>query len=322
MGSRSDPETRQASLLLSGLVLTPDSALETFRERRVADKELDVAHLKRARDLLDYVSAAINSGETERWMRIEEAWRLFQGKEAAPAVLGPPARVTSPWAGSAEPPRRPPPPPRPRAPTPPPMEPTEALDMDALKRDAEEDDLEGTMPVDRALKRPGLPFSGAVEPPPPTSSSDSASDILGKTAYLDPSEPRDVQTLPFDKKSPIKNEEITTLHTRPSAPESLLELEPEPSSKMEPTERLSLDTLPEHLSKVTLEQHAALSAECSVYPEWKEQIHARYGIKSRAERELLDRHFQKLMDGDRALADQWRWQYQRYENWTRAKSGR
>ncbi|HZO16922.1 MAG TPA: hypothetical protein VFB62_26780, partial [Polyangiaceae bacterium] len=230
MGSRSDPETRQASLLLSGLVLTPDTALETFRERRAADKELDVAHLKRARDLLDYVSAAINSGEPERWTRIEQAWRLFQEKEALPAI------ATPPW----EPPRRPPPPPRPRAPTPPPMEPTEALDMDALRRDAEEDDLEGTMPVDAAVKRPGLPFSGAVEPPPPTSSSEGASDILGKTAYLDPNEARDVQTLPFDTKSPIHSEEITTLHTRPSAPESLLELEPEPSSKMEPTERLDV----------------------------------------------------------------------------------
>ena len=46
-------------MLLSGLVVTADAALTTFRERRAADKELDTAHLQHARDILDYISEAI-----------------------------------------------------------------------------------------------------------------------------------------------------------------------------------------------------------------------------------------------------------------------
>src|SRR5262245_50333934 len=91
MASRSDPETRQASLLLSGLVLTPDSALELFRERRVANKALDLEHLKRARDMLDFVSAAISSGNAEQWARIEQAWKLLQIEIAKVAAKPPPA---------------------------------------------------------------------------------------------------------------------------------------------------------------------------------------------------------------------------------------
>ena len=51
--SRKDPQIRKAALLLSSLVLTPDSALEAFRKRRAADPEVDLSSLERARDIVE-----------------------------------------------------------------------------------------------------------------------------------------------------------------------------------------------------------------------------------------------------------------------------
>ena len=77
MASRSSPDVRRASLLLSGLVLTGDDALEAFRDRRVGDSALDTAHLKRAREVLDAVHEAITSGDDARLKRLEQAWQLL-----------------------------------------------------------------------------------------------------------------------------------------------------------------------------------------------------------------------------------------------------
>src|SRR5688572_12886154 len=98
--SRSDPDTRKASLLISGLVVTPDAGLDVFRDRRAADRTLDVAHLKRARDLLDAVSQAISSSDPKNWQRIERAWEALRAE--APAAETPAAALDA-TAGPAKP---------------------------------------------------------------------------------------------------------------------------------------------------------------------------------------------------------------------------
>ncbi|HHH27785.1 MAG TPA: hypothetical protein ENK57_05490, partial [Polyangiaceae bacterium] len=89
MASRSSPDVRRASLLLSGLVLTADDSLEAFRDRRVGNKSLDTAHLKRARDVLDAVHEAITEGDDARWQRLEEAWKLLCDSDVAPPAEDP-----------------------------------------------------------------------------------------------------------------------------------------------------------------------------------------------------------------------------------------
>lgn len=80
-------DRRRASLLLSGLVLTPDGSLDVFRERRAADATLDLELLRLARDILDEVSLAITSSEPERWARLQRAWdSLCDDAEAAPSA--------------------------------------------------------------------------------------------------------------------------------------------------------------------------------------------------------------------------------------------
>jgi len=75
---RSDPIIRKGSLLLSALVLTPDSALEAFRTRRAADPELDLELLEKARAILDAVGFAVCSRERGNWQRIEQAWAILR----------------------------------------------------------------------------------------------------------------------------------------------------------------------------------------------------------------------------------------------------
>jgi len=101
--SKDDPkETRKASLLLSGLVLTPDKALETFRERRAADPTLDLAHLSRAKDILVAISRAITSSDAEGWARIEAAWAVLCGDAESPDGVAPADAETAPTDAAAE----------------------------------------------------------------------------------------------------------------------------------------------------------------------------------------------------------------------------
>jgi len=75
-------------LVLSGLVLTSDDALDTFRSRRAADPELDLEHLKRARDILGVIGTAITSSSGDNWKDVERAWEILCGdgdESAAPA---------------------------------------------------------------------------------------------------------------------------------------------------------------------------------------------------------------------------------------------
>lgn len=74
---RADPKTRKASLLVAGLMRTPDCALEVFRDGRAADHELDLSRLHRARDLLDAVHGAITNADEELWHKLDAAWHAI-----------------------------------------------------------------------------------------------------------------------------------------------------------------------------------------------------------------------------------------------------
>jgi hypothetical protein len=78
-GSRQDPRIRNGALLLSALVLSPDSALERYRDQRAGDRQLDVEQLRRARDVLDAVAFAIAGAEPARWTHVEQAWTALRG---------------------------------------------------------------------------------------------------------------------------------------------------------------------------------------------------------------------------------------------------
>lgn len=77
MTDRSHPRVRKWSLLLSSLSLSPDSALESFRERRATDPRLPVERLRKAQALLDAVAQAIESTDEGRWSRLEQAHALL-----------------------------------------------------------------------------------------------------------------------------------------------------------------------------------------------------------------------------------------------------
>ncbi len=71
---------------------------------------------------------------------------------------------------------------------------------------------------------------------------------------------------------------------------------------------------------MTLEQYAALCAECTVSPQWTREIHARYGVRSDDERHALDGHWRGKLNRDNNLANNYRWHYARYEEWAKSRS--
>ncbi|MCC6521602.1 MAG: hypothetical protein IT373_02975 [Polyangiaceae bacterium] len=75
---RRNAETRLASRVLEGLMASADDELEEFREWRVGkESTLELAHLRRARELLDRIAAVIQSGDARAWKELDGAWRIL-----------------------------------------------------------------------------------------------------------------------------------------------------------------------------------------------------------------------------------------------------
>ena len=72
MSDRSHPTVRRSALLLSALVLSPDSDLEGYRDHRAADPNLPLEHLTQARSILDAIAQAIRSDDAGRWARLAQ----------------------------------------------------------------------------------------------------------------------------------------------------------------------------------------------------------------------------------------------------------
>ena len=137
---RNDPAIRKGALLLSSLVLTPREGLEAYRDRRVANKQVDLESLAKARAVLDAVGFVLRSESAADWRKVEQAYEVLRG-------------VKAPSEGTEEEP--PPAPPR---------------------VDADEDRPEATWsaPTERAQVLPGVatastqpPARSPVVPPPP-----------------------------------------------------------------------------------------------------------------------------------------------------------
>ena len=84
-------------------MLTPDDALDSYRDRRAADPELDTESLKRAREVLDAVGFCIRGKDADNWRRLDQAWEIIQ-KITPPPPEEEPAPKPKP-AEKAEPPK-------------------------------------------------------------------------------------------------------------------------------------------------------------------------------------------------------------------------
>ena len=171
------------------------------------------------------------------------------------------------------------------------------------------------MPADAVFTaHQALPFAGVVAAPP-SAVIDATRDPLGDT-HTGVDEAGVNKTLPFRAVPAIDDDD---------------EGGATPEQDFAPTERLdALEALeplttevPTHLRHMTVEQYAALCAECTVSPQWTAQIHARYGVRSPVERIALDQHWQGHFSSDPELSNTYRWHYRRYEEWakTRASGG-
>jgi hypothetical protein len=85
---------------------------------------------------------------------------------------------------------------------------------------------------------------------------------------------------------------------------------PAPAATAAPDEELA-----PHLGAITLEQYAAIRAQCDAMPQWASQILGRYHVKSDSEWRLLDRHWQRRVTADPTLAESFRRQYAQVEQW-------
>lgn len=462
-GADDGVDRRQASLLLSSLVLTPDSSLEVYRQRRAADGALDLEHLRRTRDILEQLSLAIRSTEPERWRRVARAWAALcqdapvvsaaastaqdaptarqsaassevaepqaKADEAVPAPAPPPAvpapppiplaparpppikrarppvapvsephpppaapEGSSPWAASAAPsapaarssqPEQPGEPPdrevagadvaahhrgkldeaepapvsvdddKPAEAAPPP-EPEQRDPLAETTTDARglEHAASSALPfrthepaevastatdvTDRSEAADGaLPFrKGDAKPPPRVAVSaeqDKPTD-LGGTVAVETMSPLAGMILPFERQAPPA--EPSPLQPAPAAnaepaaagPASARGSQASDSSASRaagplPAAADSDDAappeLPDHLREMSVEQYAALCAECAVHTNWVTQILARYHVRSAAERASLDAFWRVRMAADAELTQQFRWHYARYEQWAK-----
>ena len=66
--------------------------------------------------------------------------------------------------------------------------------------------------------------------------------------------------------------------------------------------------------QLTVEQHAALAAECDAYPHYRAQIEQRYGIAGAAARAAVDQAWHQRLTGDEPLWRRWHELYATYRD--------
>jgi hypothetical protein len=66
---------------------------------------------------------------------------------------------------------------------------------------------------------------------------------------------------------------------------------------------------------MTVEQYAALCAECAVHPTWMKGIHTQYEIQSAEQRTTLDRHWRERLARNDELMKLWQYHFGRYRRW-------
>jgi Meckel syndrome type 1 protein len=188
------------------------------------------------------------------------------------------------------------------------------IDFAALNRFKLDESAPATIGVDTELPLvPALPFraaDGEVAPPEHAAPAGEPEELgpAGDTLTVGTKSPLPDHTLPFHKPArPVAAQADAAPAPAPPAEASA----PAPEGTREAT------ALAPHLATMTIEQYAALCAECAVHPGWTAQVHARYQIQSEAERAALDGRWGERMAGNEELVRLWQWHYARFEQWFR-----
>lgn len=322
--SRQDPTIRKGALLLSSLVLSPDNALERYRDQRAGDPQLDLSHLRRARDILDAIGFAVVSTEPQRWKRIEQAWQSLRDDarrppepmQEAPAdkpTLSTPAAAAVPAAGPAPEARRP-------AKEPPAVEPADA--PPAVGAPIGPPPPAPARPVRPPLVAAPPPIGGRPSgKPSPWAKPKPAEAELDETAPVDLSMLRvDEDPLPFEGEA---------APPAPMAPE----LPPQPIRDLDQTAALGVavavgDAVPFGTSsgaappELTLEQYASFRAECAVTPERLDEVRTRYGVADEPAQRALERSWEQRLAADADLHQRYEELLPGYERWLRTRTQR
>jgi hypothetical protein len=321
-------QRKRAAMVLSSLLATDDGEMESFRDLRAGDPELDPKRLLHAREVLEAIHTAIVDDDPEAWRAVDEAWRGL-GRELP--------HDAAERAADGEPPGSP----------------------------ADEEGVEPPPSIGSILKGEGVEVPEGVASSPaspwtsvsrtgehpapasaPTSQAASSRREPPERPQPSPASERtmavradwlDAQALPFDgkpaseqaawKPAPAADPLAGTLDLSPqkSAPKGAEMLDGPLGSTMrmravrEPSTPASqAPSLPSHLAGFTIEQYASLCAECAVHPGHEKEICLeRYGLRHRDERRLLDRVFDARMKADPELAETWRATYVRVEQWAK-----
>jgi hypothetical protein len=236
-----------------------------------------------------------------------------------------PLATESPWAVAARPVAVEPTPAPPMPSSPPPAGPAFGVDRAV---GSERPPAGMTVPAGRArtsdfpaalrgtvAPNTGLPFrKGDATPPPPTAPANQQSaGSLGETAEVGMLSPLAKMSLPFRMAAnppPRAGAVAAAGHEPTSAIPASSPPIAGPAAAAEPAEELA-----PHLAALTLEQYAAIRAQCDAMPQWAAEILGRYHVKSDSEWRLLDRHWQRRVASDPTLAESFRRQYAQVEQW-------
>ena len=78
-----DKETKIAAMMLSALMTTGDDQLAGFRKKRLGrGSKVDLAHLRRARDVLTVIAKLVKEDNEERWDLLQQVWKLLLEQQA------------------------------------------------------------------------------------------------------------------------------------------------------------------------------------------------------------------------------------------------
>ncbi len=309
--SRNDPDIRKGSLLLSTLVLTPDSALETYLTQRVTDRKVTVEQLKRVREALDGIAFAIRGNSQVNWQRIDDAWEILRRiRPPKPAAARDEPPVAPPRAAGAVSPapagKLASPAGQPPAPIRPPMAPHPAP---------------AALPAAAAAPiQP--PLVGRIPPTPPTVVV-SSKPALAAAPIVDATVVGAV--LPIDQTLPFEGSSET-----PSS--ALEELEPLQEHDLDGTAALGMhlhleDVLPFDdepkpapcTPTLTLEQYASLSAERSVFPDRNADTHQKYRLTGPGVADALDASWQARLAAEPGLNERFHTLVTQYISWIRSR---
>ncbi|MFP6683334.1 MAG: hypothetical protein VB934_01415 [Polyangiaceae bacterium] len=310
---RKDPELRKASLLLSALVLTPDDALDSYRDRRAADPKLDTESLKRAREVLDAVGFCIRGKDADNWRRLDQAWEIIRKitppppeEEAAPEPAkkaeAPKAETkVAPVKGEAKAAPEPvaPAEPKPVAP-PPPVKPPPAEAPPVVQPPP----VSQPSPVSQSGG--ASPWATAQASAPEAPSAPEVPDGY-ETAALDIAKVMGGAPLPFQDGAPARPPAAST-----PADEAPPSIDPFETEAIDMT-KIDLDVMPfsqprpaagaatsagAPAPELTLEQYASMCAELQSDPSQAAAVDTRYGATDEAASHALQTSWQAKLSAD------------------------